>query len=86
MLRSHTFRLKNNRDISFQTLQKKRAPDGAPTQRATLLAVSLAGLNRRPNEFSFAPSCPQSRYTAMQHFGTVDTRTVLVCEGLKQVN
>jgi hypothetical protein len=86
VLRSHTLRLKNDRDVSLQTLQKKRAPDGAPAQRATQLTVSLAGLNRRPNELSFAPGCSQRRDTAMQHFGAVNARTVLVGEGLEQVN
>lgn len=56
MLRGHTLRLKNDRDVSLQPLQKKRAPDGAPAQRATHLAVSLADLNRRSDEVSFARS------------------------------
>lgn len=50
---------KNDRDVSLQPFQKKRASNGAPTQRPTQMAVSLAGLNRRANEPTFAPGCSQ---------------------------
>ncbi|MNU11693.1 hypothetical protein D3C72_2597470 [compost metagenome] len=59
MLRSHALRLKNDRDISLQPFQKKRASNGTPTQRPPQMAISLAGLNRRTNEPAFAPSCSQ---------------------------
>ena len=59
MLRSHALGLKNDRDISLQPFQKKRASNGAPAQRAAQMAVSLASPHRRANEPTFASGCSQ---------------------------
>jgi hypothetical protein len=59
VLRSHALGFKNDSDVSLQPFQKKRASNGAPAQRPTQMAVSLAGLNRRANESTFAPGCSQ---------------------------
>lgn len=86
MLRSHAFGFKNDRDVSFQSFQKKCASDGAPAQRPPHMAVSLAGLHRCTDKSAFSACCSQRRDTAVQHFGSVDARTVLVSQGLEQVN
>ena len=59
MLCCHALGLKNHRDVSLQPFQKKRTSNGAPAQRPTKVAVSLAGLHRRANEPTIATGCPK---------------------------
>ncbi len=86
MLRCHAFGLKNDRDVSFQPFQKKRTANSAPAQRAAQMAIPFASLHRCADEPTFAACCSQRGDTAVQHFGPVYARTLLVREGLEQVN